>query len=268
METPDSHESQRLEKQASLFGLMHQKALDLALSREPDASLFLDIGCGNGASMRDLPFSRVIGIDRNPDALQSARERFPDYNFFQIDIESDQFPAFLQERAPAGPIIARLSFSLHHLQNPLVTLQHLRDSLPNGSVLLVLTPDQEMSCAYPGENFEALLEHSKNFPDPLADARHGRKLGSQLRDAGYRDVMVAPYIFTTAGVRDAYKRQLLFAVFNDFRLQKWQRAVRDGKPGARKGLQKTEELLRRLQKQFQDPSFFFMTTMMIGVGRV
>ena len=188
--------------------------------------------------------------------------------FFHVDVEKAEFLDFLQQQIPPEPLVVRLSFSLHHLEDPLATLVLLKENLPHNSVLLVITPDQEMSCAYPGENFEALLAHSKSFPDRLADARHGRKLGSQLRQAGYRDITIAPYLFTTAGVRDAYKRQLLFSVFNEFRIQKWQRAVADGAPGAEKGLRKTKELLQGLQKQFQDPHFFFMSTMMIGVARV
>jgi SAM-dependent methyltransferase len=257
----------RLDKQAQLFGFMNRRALELADRRQPQPAMFLDIGCGSGALMQDLPYKRIVGIDKDPDALALARERLPEARFIEADTDSGDFPGVLREILSGKPVIARLSLALHKLSDPVGTMRMLRETLPSGSVLLLLSPDQEMSCAYPGDTFERLCELWREAPG-RADGEHGRKLSWQMREAGLQEITVAPYIFTTVGVDDRYKRGLLFSVFNEFRLGDWERAGRAGDPRAGEVLAEMGVLLDELEEQFLQPHFFFMGTVMIGIARI
>lgn len=128
--------------QASLYAQFStertQPALDLC-SRIPlvDPKLIVDLGCGSGFSTKVLQArfgdAEIIGVDKSPDMLASARNELPGVTF----IESD-----LLDFTPEEPVDILFSNAVFHwLPEHKLLLENLMGWLKPGGVLAFQVPD-------------------------------------------------------------------------------------------------------------------------------
>lgn len=270
-------ERARLNLQYQLFSPLFEHLKEVQEKRWGRFESAIDIGCADGSVSREWlgGCRNVIGIDIDIASIEQAQlenDVTENFVFFQCDIEEslagDQLTEILQELPePEAPLLALLSLSLHHFSAPVRVLKMLRRTLPQGSLLMILTPDQGMSLAYPGDTFEEIKSLSSQAPVHRADGEHGRKLLEQLLRAGFRNQYVVEYPFTIFGL-DSEERFRLFSVFNSFRSQIWERAREAGDPEAASAVERMEELLEALEVEFQSPSFFFHAAMFGALAEV
>ncbi len=92
----------------------------------------LDFGCGGGGLASVVPPDRYLGVDRDPDALDLARTRYPQHRFLN--------PAAL-EAAPETEfdVIASLAM-IEHLPDPELWLRSLHGNLREGGRVVLTTP--------------------------------------------------------------------------------------------------------------------------------
>lgn len=99
----------------------------------------VDVGCNDGifwsvARAAGLPVSKVVGLDRDEDALARAAAR--DLEVHAVDIGADSFPL-----ADASVDVTLVSCVLEHLRDPVHPLRECRRVLRPGGLLLVCTPN-------------------------------------------------------------------------------------------------------------------------------
>lgn len=192
----------RLEHQAGLAWDEESRVLtELGLR---DGMAVLDAGCGSGAGMARLrsllPGSRLTGADANPELLGVARSRFARDESIQLRggdlLDVGDVTAGL---APYDFAYARFVFQ--HLSDPVAVASALRQVLRPDGTLAVCDVDAVLwGAAVP--DFESL---SADAYRRLGAAQSGaggdrlvaRKLPRILRAAGFTDVTVRPYAYTS-----------------------------------------------------------------------
>jgi SAM-dependent methyltransferase len=108
----------------------------LACVLPPDRSAtVIDVGCGTGANIAALAKDyRCIGVDTSPDAIDFARQRFPD-----VDFICGYAPGDLG--AAAGEAKAMLLMDvLEHVEDDRAVLEPLARALQPGAIMLVTVP--------------------------------------------------------------------------------------------------------------------------------
>lgn len=204
-------EVERLDHQAALTWAHEWRILrPLAPS---GAGAVLDAGCGNGAVTAELsaalPGTRVVGLDAHPGLLERARTRGgagPAPELFLGDIGGTPFAD-----GTFDLVLSRYVFQ--HLREPVAAARELRRILRPGGHLAVIDVDAglwgaaepDMS-SFSQEAFRALgAAQSAHGGDRLI----ARRLPRVLRDAGYADVTVRPFAYTSDEVGlDALAPQL------------------------------------------------------------
>jgi SAM-dependent methyltransferase len=116
------------------------KRVEIASFVNEPPGLVLDIGCGGGATGRlikqKFPGTRVVGIERNPNAAEHARE-FLDQIICE-NIDTVQLGAHLGN---ARFDLVLLLDVLEHLYDPWRSLLHIRDWLVPGARVLASVPN-------------------------------------------------------------------------------------------------------------------------------
>jgi SAM-dependent methyltransferase len=143
----------------------------------------LDLGCGSGViadEIREISGRAVLGVDRDPQMVKFARERYPQNLFMAGDEQG------LIRKGLRFDLIV-LSFVVLWQARPLLFLKKVRKLLEADGLLLVLAePD------YGGRiDFPAALDFLKEiFINHIrlagGDPFIGRQLGSLLRHAGFQ----------------------------------------------------------------------------------
>ncbi len=100
----------------------------------------LDIGCGGESSLIDFLTSeqRYIGIDIQQDLIQRLRLAKPLYEFYCVDIDSED-NELLSTIKSQFDTIAMLAV-IEHLRNPQIALKQCWNSLRRGGTLIITTP--------------------------------------------------------------------------------------------------------------------------------
>jgi len=130
---------------------------------EPRTSRVLDLACGVGYGTQLLAergLSVVVGVDRDPEALNYAREHYPHERAFycRADAATPQ---------PLGWFDAAVCFeTIEHIKDPLPLLRALREAAP---VLLASVPNQDV---FPYRNHAFHHRHytKRQFTRLLAEA--------------------------------------------------------------------------------------------------
>ena len=157
----------------------------------------VDLGCGTGASLRQLPEGiSYVGLDLNPHYIQAARAQFGERATF---ICSDLVTADLSEFPPFDLAIS--VGVLHHLndaQAPAV-LQLARQVVRPGGRLVSMDP-----CYVQGQHRIAkfLLDHDRG--NHIRDAEHYRRLlapHGTLETRVFSDMLRIPYTTIVATLR-------------------------------------------------------------------
>jgi SAM-dependent methyltransferase len=162
----------------SFYGLLTRRVGDArlraALPHVPGGGRVLDVGCG----LTDLPtlFDAYVGCDRNPDVLETQREKFPEKDFFEWDIARGAAPPLLVREGPFEGIL--LLAVLEHVADPAAVLSRLSPLLSPDGRLVATTPHP--SGRWPLEAGAALGLLSSHAHD-----EHESLLGREaLADAG------------------------------------------------------------------------------------
>jgi ubiquinone/menaquinone biosynthesis C-methylase UbiE len=192
-------EVERLDHQATLTWAHEWRILQpLAPSR---GGAVLDAGCGNGAVTAELsaalPGTRVVGLDAHPGLLDRARARVaagPELELFLGDIGDTPFAD-----ATFDLVLSRYVFQ--HLQEPVAAARELHRVLRPGGHLAVIDIDAGLwGTAEPdlsGLSQEAYHALGAAQSADGGDRLIARRLPRVLRDAGYTDVTVRPFAYTS-----------------------------------------------------------------------
>lgn len=114
----------------------------------------LDLGCGNGELLASLRPSRGVGIDFSAVAIRTARERHPNLEFREGDIEDAASYEGLD-----GPFdVVVLSDAIGALDDCETTLRHLHR---------VIAPHTRIVIAYFAPIWEPLLEAAERFGEKM-----------------------------------------------------------------------------------------------------
>lgn len=108
------------------------------LLRETNTDKVLDVACGQGGFTGVLKehlnvYTQIIGIDISQDALNQAREQYPDPSLkFELqDAAALKFPDSTFD-------LVGCAFSLHHLPEPQRALLEMRRVLKPGGIMLIV----------------------------------------------------------------------------------------------------------------------------------
>jgi 2-polyprenyl-3-methyl-5-hydroxy-6-metoxy-1,4-benzoquinol methylase len=98
----------------------------------------LDIGCGNGPLIQFLPKgASYVGIDVNPESINSLRLRHPEYAFHCLDLEEDS----LIHSVGNGSFSTIVSSAvIEHLNNPDFFLHQCQLLMNDDTRLIITTP--------------------------------------------------------------------------------------------------------------------------------
>ncbi|GAA4171239.1 methyltransferase domain-containing protein [Phytohabitans flavus] len=176
-------ELDRLLSRGRFLGDLTEHVLGLA-GLQPGMRV-LDVGCGNGdvafvAARLVGPDGAVIGVDRDPAAIDRARARasLGNVRFLAADA------AELDLDVPIDAVIGRQV--LMHLAEPAATLRHLRKLLAPGGLIAFQEPDWAGAGAHPRcPLVELTLDRIREtLRRTGADPRAGVRLRQILLDAG------------------------------------------------------------------------------------
>lgn len=192
-------EVERLDHQAALTWA-HEWRILRPLAPSAGGAV-LDAGCGNGAVTAELsaalPGTRVVGLDAHPGLLDRARARAvdgPAPELFLGDIGDTPFAD-----ATFDLVLSRYVFQ--HLREPVAAARELRRVLRPGGHLAVIDIDAGLwGVAEP--NLSGMSEEAYRALGAAQSADGGdrliaRRLPRVLRDAGFTDVSVRPFAYTS-----------------------------------------------------------------------
>ncbi len=166
----------------------------------PGLSL-LDVGCGPGTITTDLARrvapGRVLGVDRSPDVLDTARallaggDATPDHRVANLEFApADVYALDLDDQSFD---VVHAHQVLQHLSDPVAALGEMRRVLRDGGILAVRDSDYGAFVWAPAdplldrwlELYHAVTLHNR------ADADAGRHLPAWVRAAGFTDCAVS-----------------------------------------------------------------------------
>ena len=217
-------EEERLALQARNTAPSDKMALDLLreIGGMRERMTVLDVGCAYGYVTRDrfAPLDcvdRIIGVDANADAIERARELHadePKMSFEVIDLEDDGMEERLRDilcgcGANDGADIIYSSLTLHHLSDPVRVLRSLRQLLAPGGHIVLRGSDDGSKMCYPGTALMEWIIGKSMGVRGASDRTNGRKLFTQLTEAGYGNVRILSNMRDTSAL-DADERDALF----------------------------------------------------------
>lgn len=144
----------------------------------------LDAGCGGGRAVAELAErgARAVGVDRDPDMIAAARERWP-ANEFQVG-DAGELP--LETGSVDG---YRADKVLHLLDDPARAVAEARRVLAPGGRAVLLGPDWDtivIDSDVPETTRRLVHAKADSFPSP----RVARGYRTLLLDAGFTDPVV------------------------------------------------------------------------------
>ena len=154
-------------------------------------SRVLDVGTGHGIRARlmadDFSGVEVVGVDRSPELLVSARGRnrdVPGLSFVEADVYEMPFP-----NGSFDFVYARLLFM--HLTDPLRAVREMKRVLRPGGRILIEDADRDCMFFEPAPaSFAAFWKKVQEGQRRLGgDPNVGRKLAAYLKEAGMNEVM-------------------------------------------------------------------------------
>jgi SAM-dependent methyltransferase len=264
-------EVKRLSLQADYMAPFDKLLLDSAVQFLPDRPLtVLDVGCGEGTVTLNRftheRFGTVIGVDRNIEALNIAESKTsPDdkFYFIQSDMDVEDLTSTVEQKLDELGLkkvdLIFAAYAIHHMSHPVKVLQACCNLLSPEGVIVVRTPDDEADVAYPdpNNNFARIIELTKTSPG-VSDRLHGRKLYTQLYEAGFNNILVKYNIIDTASL-NAEEKAELFNIKFSYRADYLKRAAQ-ANPKNINLATAHQEIINRLEEfetEFQQPHFFY-----------
>jgi ubiquinone/menaquinone biosynthesis C-methylase UbiE len=183
----DPNEVARLEHQAVFIG---ERALHGFAARGGD--VVLDLGTGIGAMVAQLlrhhPGIRVVGLDQQRSALQTAQANHPEAIYVVGDAMELPFPDGAFDHVHGSWII-------EHVPNPVVALREVRRVLRTGGTCRFLEVDNASLRTVPEYPEVVTVMTALNQAQVAANAGNpfiGQRLGELLAAAGFSNVEARP----------------------------------------------------------------------------
>lgn len=238
----------------------------------------LDIGCAYGFVGRtrfcDERFSQIIGIDKNKICIEKATALNSDdrFTYHLVDVESEQFESDLRsvmaEKGLNGFDVIFIALVLHHLKCPKEFLRRIKTFLNDDGIIIVRGSDDGTKAAYNDNGImREIIDLTASIAD-VSDRFNGRKIYTQLSQAGYRDVRMYSYMRDLSAM-NYEERELLFRESFSYRINYVKRLFEEDpcNPEKRTAFNRMEELLVKLQERFYDSTFWYCEYDYIGVAK-
>ena len=189
----------------------------------------LDVGCGQGdmliSKISNYEISCYFGIDKSIRQINTARSKHTEkfYNFFEIDIEDDNFEKNLIFEMKLKKIdkfdVINISMVLLHLNDPVRLLSRLYGFLSDNGHIIIRDIDDGINFASPDPNneFERIYRMCHN-DEQSGYRRTGRNVYSFLHRAGYKNIILERQGLSTAGMSEEEK-DALFNMYFPFTLK-------------------------------------------------
>lgn len=243
----------------------------------------LDIGCGTGLALMDRLGNRpevayILGVDSNPAAVKTARERYQSTPECQVEFEcmdceapdfSDKLDSYLRTHDLDGFDFVNITMTLMHLRSPFTVLSRLRGTLADGAQFFVRDIDDGLNIAYQDENNDFARLNTLVSSLPTTGCRvSGRQLFGAFTHAGYKDVRLQKAGLSTAGMGFDGRRALFEASFGWLRGDLEVRCNSDeNNESYRQDLLWYDNNIDSLREKFQAPDFFYQEGYVIFTAR-
>lgn len=275
-------EFRRLEIQANNSLPSDQKVISYVLDKlSPEEKLnVLDVGSAYGfvTSTRFSPLpevGHVIAFDYNADVIDKAKDLFMDDEkllFYVMDLTSEDFEDQMNELLAEMDIpkfdIIFSSLVLLHLDNPDKALRRLRKFLKKDGYIIVRGSDDGSKLCYPhSEVMDDIIRKTMELGG-TSDRLNGRKLYTQLVDAGFHDVRVFSDMKDLSMI-DFDDRDDLFKESFSYRINFFEkrRDEEPDNPKAQADYEWMKDALERFETQFFERSFWYCEYDYVAVGR-
>jgi SAM-dependent methyltransferase len=238
----------------------------------------IDLGCADGSLTVDRfsefpSFVRVIGVDRDPAAVQRAQlRRSGRFDFVQIDLESPGFEESLVRHLTDSGLPPRVdlmfsALAVHHLADPINLLRTCRGLLNDSGAVVLRGSDDGSKLAYPDERrlVQQLIESTLSQPR-VSDRENGRKMYSQLRKAGFSQISMHVQPKDTSGLNLEQRRNMFLESFS-YRRNYLVSRIDAGDHAANEELAHVDRLLGELLVCFEDEQFFYLELAFGAVAR-
>lgn len=171
--------------------------------------IILDLGCNDGyntmAQFKNISNAKIVGIDRDPDCIQSANINYSNDNihFYCNDIENSTFNSFLCEIKSKLHIecfdLVNLSMILLHTEKPYQLLKIIRSHINESGILFIRDIDDDFSLAYPDKDkiFHKMINIC-SYCDMLGCRNGGKAIYSYLKQNGFSKVSIEKISLNTS----------------------------------------------------------------------
>ena len=197
----DPHEVARLEHQAVFIGERALRGFNVKAGER-----VLDLGTGVGAMvaqlLRHFPGIRVVGLDRQRSALQTAQANHPDAIYVEGDAMNLPFPDQAFDHVHGSWII-------EHVPDPVAALREVRRVLRIGGTCRFLEVDNaslRTAPAYPDVVAVIAALNQTQVAANAGDPYIGQRLGELLSAAGFTHVDARPMTIAGSGDDPAHYR--------------------------------------------------------------
>lgn len=281
-------EKNRLKVQARLESQYDDSILsEIILKNEKDPFYILDVGCSTGL-LTELLFKkfgekvRVLGVDKFRECIDDFCTRFSDCDYFfahQLDFDCPGWEEKLHLAMEKSGIphfdLVFCSMSLHHMADSAAVVKALRDFLCDDGHIYVRTNDDGLKMAYPDSNnlLDTIIRISEKT-DSISDRFHGRKIYSELYNAGYKNISIKHHSVDTADKTEEERKSIFENVFswreNYFRQQVYEMTKTDQSDSlilSMKAYEQITDTVNKMAKNFEDPAFYFCFSITTAIAQ-
>lgn len=221
------NEEQRLNIQCELTRCSDMPGINLVTEKFKDEEkiYILDLGCARGTTIKDrfqnYPLSNlhVNGIDKSADIIEIARKECEGLNFHfaAIEVESDDFEKNIAEymrmnNIPGFHLVISTVF-LRHMKNPTLIMKRIRNILVEGGCFLIREQDDGTRISNGDFGLvEKITDRFVTLPG-VSDRYYGRKVNTQLIEAGFNNIKALHKIRDTSGKTEEEKAKIFNIAF-------------------------------------------------------
>lgn len=194
----------RLYVQFDLYGERFRRAFARAMAKagvvENEPWRAVDVACGEGLYAADLveryPIARVVGFDRDKEAIATARMAFearPRLEFYVADAHRQLAPVVGE-----GFDVAYLQFGLSHFKSGVDALWHVHQVLRPGGSIMLLDPTEQFF-DYPHPSCNVLVSAIRSAWPKFGTFAAGDRHEELLTASGFVDVETEPQNYALGG---------------------------------------------------------------------
>ncbi len=228
----------------------------------------LDVGCAYNfvGSTRFNKFDnvKVLGIDINDACLKYAEENSDGniFTFRKLNVESDAFiddlKTIMGELGIEKFDLVFMALVLHHLEWPVKVLRKLKKIIANDGYIFLRGSDDGSVLTYNDEGLTAEILDRCHKLYGFSDRQNGRKMFTQLIDAGYKDVKVESFMKDISDKDDEERWKLYFERFS-YRVNNFEKLYKANPQDIEKKQQYEwmKLALKVLEDKFASPNFWY-----------